>query len=83
MTTDTVSGTPITFHRQGSGRLAVLLVHGFLDDHRVWDEVIDELADLAAEFISVDPPVAARERTRRARSPISGSPTTPGRSPPP
>jgi pimeloyl-ACP methyl ester carboxylesterase len=54
MTMDTVSGTPITFHRQGSGRLAVLLVHGFLDDHRVWDEVIDELADLAVEFISVD-----------------------------
>jgi len=51
---ETVGGTPITFHRQGGGRLAVVFVHGFLDDHRVWDEVIDELRDLAVEFISVD-----------------------------
>jgi pimeloyl-ACP methyl ester carboxylesterase len=40
--------------RRDDGQVAVVLVHGFLDDHRVWDEVIDELSDLALEFIPVD-----------------------------
>jgi pimeloyl-ACP methyl ester carboxylesterase len=52
--TETVSGTDITFRRQGGGELALIFVHGFLDDHHVWDDVVAELADLPAEFIQVD-----------------------------
>lgn len=32
-----------TFLRRGEGELAVVFVHGFLDDQHVWDKVIDEL----------------------------------------
>jgi len=31
------------FLRRGEGELAVVFVHGFLDDQHVWDKVIDEL----------------------------------------
>src|SRR5438093_9136742 len=40
-----------TFLRRGEGELAVVFVHGFLDDQHVWDKVIDELKTPRIETI--------------------------------
>jgi pimeloyl-ACP methyl ester carboxylesterase len=51
---ETVPGTDITFRRTGQGRQSVLFVHGFLDSHAVWDDVIASLKTPDAEFVTVD-----------------------------
>ncbi len=43
-----------TFLRRGEGELAVVFVHGFLDDQHVWDKVIDELKTPGIETIRLD-----------------------------
>src|SRR6059058_3097245 len=43
-----------TFLRRGEGELAVVFVHGFLDDQHVWDKVIDELTTPGIETIRLD-----------------------------
>jgi len=43
-----------TFLRRGEGELAVVFVHGFLDDQHVWDKVIDELKTPEIETIRLD-----------------------------
>src|SRR6058998_2184460 len=43
-----------TFLRRGEGELAVVFVHGFLDDQHVWDEVIDELKTPGIETVRLD-----------------------------
>jgi pimeloyl-ACP methyl ester carboxylesterase len=40
---ETVPGTDITFRRTGQGRQSVLFVHGFLDSHAIWDDVMASL----------------------------------------
>jgi pimeloyl-ACP methyl ester carboxylesterase len=42
------------FLRHGEGALAVVFVHGFLDDQHVWDKVIDELKTPGIETIRLD-----------------------------
>jgi pimeloyl-ACP methyl ester carboxylesterase len=44
------------FLRRGEGELAVVFVHGFLDDQHVWDKVIDELNTPGIETIRLDLP---------------------------
>src|SRR5437764_815699 len=43
-----------TFLRRGEGDLAVVFVHGFLDDQHVWDKVIAELKTPGVEAIRLD-----------------------------
>lgn len=38
----------------GSGDVAVLFIHGFLDDQSVWDDVVSELATANAQFLRLD-----------------------------
>jgi pimeloyl-ACP methyl ester carboxylesterase len=51
---ETVPGTDITFRRTGQGRRSVLFVHGFLDSHAIWDDVIASLKTPDVEFVTVD-----------------------------
>src|SRR6266480_4928967 len=43
-----------TFLRRGEGDLAVVFVHGFLDDLHVWDKVIAELKTPGIETVRLD-----------------------------
>ncbi len=52
--TGIVGGTDIPFQRSGSGQLALVFVHGFLDDSSVWDEVVADLAPSQTETIQLD-----------------------------
>lgn len=38
----------------GSGAVAVLFIHGFLDDQSVWDDVVSELAAADAQLLRLD-----------------------------
>src|SRR5688572_11633811 len=38
----------------GSGDVAVLFIHGFLDDQSVWDDVVSELATADAQLLRLD-----------------------------
>ncbi|WP_457967399.1 alpha/beta fold hydrolase [Arthrobacter sp. D1-29] len=38
----------------GSGNVAVLFIHGFLDDQSVWDDVVSELATADAQLLRLD-----------------------------
>ena len=51
---ETVPGTDITFRRTGQGRQSVLFVHGFLDSHAIWDDIIASLKTPDVEFVTVD-----------------------------
>lgn len=51
-----VPNSDATFLRHGEGDLAVVFVHGFLDDQHVWDKVIDELRTPGIETIRLDVP---------------------------
>jgi pimeloyl-ACP methyl ester carboxylesterase len=51
-----VPNSDATFLRRGEGALAVVFVHGFLDDQHVWDKVIDELKTPGIETIRLDLP---------------------------
>ena len=51
---ESVPGTDITFRRTGQGRRSVLFVHGYLDSHAIWDDVIASLKTPDAEFVTVD-----------------------------
>jgi pimeloyl-ACP methyl ester carboxylesterase len=51
---ESVPGTDITFRRTGQGRQSVLFVHGYLDSHAIWDDVIASLNTPDAEFVTLD-----------------------------
>src|SRR5688572_7472964 len=51
---DQVPDSDAMFLRRGEGALAVVFVHGFLDDQHVWDKVIDELKTPGIETIRLD-----------------------------
>jgi pimeloyl-ACP methyl ester carboxylesterase len=51
---ESVPGTDITFRRTGQGRRSVLFVHGYLDSHAIWDDVIASLKTPDAEFVTLD-----------------------------
>ena len=70
-----------TFLRRGEGELAVVFVHGFLDDQHVWDKVIHELKRQGSRLSGWISPAWAIAATPADRSPMSGSPTRWVRSP--
>lgn len=47
---------PLPFKQSGTGRPSVLLIHGFLDASRVWDDVSALLADAGVASATVDLP---------------------------
>src|SRR5258708_14987120 len=49
-----VPNTDITFRLYGEGDRAVILVHGFLDDQSVWDEVVGGLKTRGITTVGVD-----------------------------
>jgi pimeloyl-ACP methyl ester carboxylesterase len=49
-----VSRTDLTYSRKRSGELAVVFIHGFLDDKSVWDGVVDSLGTPGVETIQID-----------------------------
>jgi pimeloyl-ACP methyl ester carboxylesterase len=51
---ETVPGTDITFRQTGQGRQPVLFIHGFLDSHAIWDDIIASLKTPDLEFVTVD-----------------------------
>ena len=51
---ESVPGTDITSRRTGQGRQSVLFVHGYLDSHAIWDDVIASLNTPGAEFVTLD-----------------------------
>lgn len=54
MRTDRIGTSDVRFRRQGEGDLAVLFVHGFLDDQYVWDGLIGELTTPGVECVTLD-----------------------------
>lgn len=48
--------------RHGKGDVAVIFVHGYLDNHAVWDEIVPLLGDAGAELVTFDTP-GSGERT--------------------
>jgi pimeloyl-ACP methyl ester carboxylesterase len=50
----TIPNSDIVFHRDGTGDRALVLLHGFLDDHEVWNPVIDELRVCEFEIVRLD-----------------------------
>jgi len=62
--TDQIPDRDAIFLRRGEGELAVVFVHGFLDDQHVWDKVIDELKTPEIETIRLGRP-AQRSRCTR------------------
>lgn len=47
-------GKDLTSSRKGAGEVAVVFVHGFLDDKSVWDDVVDSLGTPAVETVQID-----------------------------
>ncbi|PBC92482.1 pimeloyl-ACP methyl ester carboxylesterase [Streptomyces sp. Ag82_O1-15] len=54
MKTERVADTDVRYRRTGDGDLAVVFVHGFLDDQYVWDRLIPQLATPGIECITLD-----------------------------
>ncbi|MFF7187413.1 alpha/beta fold hydrolase [Streptomyces sp. NPDC008222] len=54
MRTERVGNTDVRFRRQGDGDVAVVFVHGFLDDQYVWDGLIPELTTSGVECVTLD-----------------------------
>jgi pimeloyl-ACP methyl ester carboxylesterase len=52
--TGLVPNTDITFRLHGDGDRALILVHGFLDDQSVWDEVVAGLKTRGVTAVGVD-----------------------------
>lgn len=64
-----VAGTDIAFWRRREGDVAVVFVHGFLDDHRVWHSVIADLETPRVETVQLD--LAGMGTRSRARGPFT------------
>ncbi|MFJ5269801.1 alpha/beta fold hydrolase [Streptomyces sp. NPDC088358] len=54
MKTERVADTDIRYRRTGDGDLAVVFVHGFLDDQYAWDRLIPRLATPGIECVTLD-----------------------------
>ncbi|WP_051371606.1 alpha/beta fold hydrolase [Streptomyces sp. 142MFCol3.1] len=53
MKTERVGDTDVRYRRIGAGDLAVVFVHGFLDDQYAWDRVISRLTTLGIECVTL------------------------------
>jgi pimeloyl-ACP methyl ester carboxylesterase len=51
-----VPNSDFAYHSDGVGNYAVVFVHGFLDDHHIWDPIIERLDVSDFETVSVDLP---------------------------
>src|SRR5271170_723434 len=54
MRTERIADTDLRFRRKGAGDVALVFVHGFLDDQHVWDGVIAELGHADVETVQLD-----------------------------
>jgi pimeloyl-ACP methyl ester carboxylesterase len=54
MRTERIGATDVRFRRQGEGNLALVFVHGFLDDQYVWDPLTAELKTTGIECVTLD-----------------------------
>jgi pimeloyl-ACP methyl ester carboxylesterase len=54
MKTERIGTTDVRFRRQDKGDLALVFVHGFLDDQYVWDRLIPELTTPGLECVTLD-----------------------------
>jgi hypothetical protein len=72
-----------TFWRRSTGDVAVVFVHGFLDDGHVWDRTIAALTTAGIETVQRDlaGSVIARMRAAPSRSrasPLTSAPSSTG-----
>ncbi|MEV5383654.1 alpha/beta hydrolase [Streptomyces sp. NPDC052721] len=56
MNTERVKETDVRYRRSGAGDLAVVFVHGFLDDQYVWDTLISRLTTPGIECVTLNLP---------------------------
>ncbi|MGW1912971.1 alpha/beta fold hydrolase [Streptomyces sp. NPDC002076] len=54
MKTERIGHSDVRFRSQGEGELAVVCVHGFLDDQYVWDGMISALTTSGVEWVTLD-----------------------------
>lgn len=54
MRTERVASAGVRFRRRGDGDLAVVFVHGFLDDQYVWDAVTTGISTPGIECVTLD-----------------------------
>ncbi|MFD9003082.1 alpha/beta fold hydrolase [Streptomyces sp. NPDC059582] len=54
MKTERVADTDVRYRRSGDGDLAVVFVHGFLDDQYAWDRLIPQLTTPGIECVTLD-----------------------------
>ncbi|MET8288106.1 alpha/beta hydrolase [Streptomyces sp. NPDC005132] len=54
MKTERVADTDVRYRRTGDGDLAVVFVHGFLDDQYAWDRLISRLTTPGIECVTLD-----------------------------
>ncbi|MGW1727505.1 alpha/beta fold hydrolase [Streptomyces sp. NPDC002306] len=54
MTTERVADTDVRYRRDRDGDLAVVFVHGFLDDQYAWDRLIARLTTPGIECVTLD-----------------------------
>ncbi|MGW7427526.1 alpha/beta fold hydrolase [Streptomyces sp. NPDC054813] len=54
MKTERVADTDVRYRRTGDGELAVVFVHGFLDDQYAWDRLIPQLTAPGIECVTLD-----------------------------
>lgn len=54
MKTERVADTDVRYRRSGDGELAVVFIHGFLDDQYAWDRVIPLLSTPGIECVTLD-----------------------------
>jgi pimeloyl-ACP methyl ester carboxylesterase len=50
----TIPNSEIVYRRDGAGNRAIVLMHGFLDDHHVWRPVIEKLRASDFEIVRLD-----------------------------
>ncbi len=69
MRTERTGDTDVRFRRNGAGGVALVFVHGFLDDQYVWDGVIAELGSEDVETVQLD--LAGMGERTDARGPFT------------
>jgi alpha-beta hydrolase superfamily lysophospholipase len=54
MRTERVGHGDVRFRRAGEGDVAVVFIHGFLDDQYIWDRLTAQLTMLGVEHVTLD-----------------------------